>query len=81
EHVQPKLFQQVQQKGRPIVTIVKKLTESGKKLLLENPAKSIVLEDAENNNTCFHYFENNEYKSETMDGNFWQLGEFLNLWL
>ena len=81
EHVQPKLFQQVQQKGRPIVTIVKKLTESGKKLLLENPAKSIVLEDSEDNKTCFHYFENNEYKNETMDGNFWRLGEFLNLWL
>jgi NAD-dependent SIR2 family protein deacetylase len=81
EHVQPKLFQQVQQKGKPIITIVKKLTETGKKLLFNNPAKSIVLEDAENNKTCFHYFENNEYKSGTMDGNFWRLGEFLNLWL
>jgi NAD-dependent SIR2 family protein deacetylase len=81
EHVQPKLFQQVQQKGKPIITIVKKLTETGKKLLFNNPAKSIILEDSENNKTCFHYFENNEYKSETMDGNFWQLGEFLNLWL
>ncbi len=81
EHVQPKLVQQVQQKGRPIVTIVKKLTETGKKLLLKNPAKSIVLEEAESNKTSLHYFEDNEYKTETMDGNFWQLGEFLNLWL
>ena len=81
EHVQPKLIQQVQQKGKPIVTIVKKLTEAGKDLLLENHVKSIVLEEAGTNKTCFHYFENNEYKSETMDGNFWRLNEFLNLWL
>ncbi len=80
EHVQPKLLQQVQ-KGRPIVTIVENLTETGKKLLLENHTKSIVLEEAGNNETCFHYFENNEYKDETMDGNFWRLGEFLNLWI
>ena len=81
EHVQPKLVQQVQQKGRPIVIIVKQLTETGKQLLLNNPAKSIVLEEAESNKTLLHYFEDNEYKAETMDGNFWQLGEFLNLWL
>lgn len=81
EHVQPKLFQQIQKKGKPIITIVKKLTEIGKKLLFNSPTKSIVLEDAENNKTCLHYFENNEYKNEIMDGNFWQLGEFLNLWL
>lgn len=81
EHVQPKLIQQVQQKGKPVVTITKKLTEAGKKLLLENSSKSIVLEEDENNKTCFHYFEDNKCKSETLDGNFWQLGEFLNLWL
>jgi len=80
EHVQPKLLGQVQ-KGRPIVTIVKKLTDAGKKLLLMNPAKSIVLEEAENNKTSFHYFEDNVYKKEILDGNFWQLGDFLNLWL
>lgn len=80
EHVQPKLLGQVQ-KGKPIVTIVKKLTETGKVLLLKNSAKSIVLEEGESNKTSLHYFEDNEYKTETMDGNFWQLGEFLNLWL
>jgi NAD-dependent SIR2 family protein deacetylase len=81
EHVQPKLIQQVQQKKTPIVTITKKLTEAGRKLLLKDPIKTIVLENAENNKTCFHYFEDNKCKSETLDGNFWQLGEFLNLWL
>jgi hypothetical protein len=80
EHVQPKLLGQVQ-KGRPIVTIVKKLTETGKMLLLNNPAKSIVLEEAESNKTSLHYFEDNKYKTEIMNGNFWQLGKFLNLWL
>lgn len=80
EHVQPKLFQQVQ-KGKPIVTITKKLTEAGKRLLLGNAAKSIVFEEAENNKTCLRYFENNECKTETMDGNFWQLEKFLGLWL
>ena len=81
EHVQPKLIQQVQQRGIPIVTITKELTESGRKLLLERPVKAIVLEETENNKTLLHYFEDNEGKSETLDGNFWQLGEFLNLWL
>ena len=81
EHVQPKLIQQVREKGKPIVTLTKELTEAGKKLLLENSAKSIALEEAENNRTCFHYFEDNKYKSEILDGDFWQLGEFLNLWL
>lgn len=80
EHVQPKLLGQVQ-KGRPIVTIVKKLTETGKKLLLQNHAKSIVLEEAGDNSTYSHYFEDYVYKKETLDGKFWQLGEFLNLWL
>lgn len=81
EHVQPKLIQQVQQKGRPIVTIVKKLTDNGIRLLLSNPAKSIVLEEGENNQTLIHYFENNEYKVGTLDGNFWKLRDFLRLWL
>ncbi len=81
EHVQPKLIQQVQQKGKPIVTIAEILTDAGKKLLLANPSKSIALEKAGKNKTCFHYFEDNKCKSETLDGNFWQLGEFLNLWL
>ncbi len=81
EHVQPKLIQQVQQRGIPIVTITKELTESGRRLLLAHSVKAIVLEEAENNNTLLHYFEGNENKSETLDGNFWQLGEFLNLWL
>jgi len=80
EHVQPKLLGQVK-KGRPIVTIVQKLTETGEKLLLQNPAKSIILEKAGDNSTFFHYYEDNVYKKETMAGNFWRLGEFLNLWL
>jgi hypothetical protein len=80
EHVQPKLFGEVR-KGKPIVTIVQKLTDAGKKLLLQKPDKSIVLEDAGSNRTNFHYFEDNVCKKETLDGNFWQLGEFIKLWL
>ncbi len=81
EHVQPKLIHQVQHKGKPIVTISKELTDAGRKLLLENTGKSIALEEAENNRTRFHYFEDNECKIEILEGNFWQLDEFLNLWL
>ena len=81
EHVQPKLIQQVQQRGKPIVTITKKLTEAGKKLLLADSIKAIVLEEAENNKTLLHYVEDKTAKSQILDGNFWQLGEFLNLWL
>jgi len=81
EHVQPKLIQQVQQRGIPIVTITKKLTEAGKKLLLADSTKAIVIEEADNNKTLLRYVENKTAKSEILDGNFWQLDDFLNLWL
>ncbi len=81
EHVQPKLIRQVQEKGIPIVTITKELTEAGKKLLLADPIKVIVIEEAGNDKTLLHYFEDKTAKSEILDGNFWQLDKFLNLWL
>ncbi len=81
EHVQPKLIQQVQQKGKPIVTITKNLSENGKRLLLENRVKSIVIEEENNNKTQFQYFEDGNIIKKVLEGNYWQLDSFLSLWL
>lgn len=80
EHVQPKLIAQVR-KGRPIVTVVKNLTEAGRRLLLDTPLKSIVIEEDSSTHTRIHYFDADKHKTEIIEGRFWQLSEFLNLWL
>ncbi|MCD4812487.1 SIR2 family protein [bacterium] len=81
EHIQPKLIHQVQQKGKPIVAITKKISDNGKKILLNNQVKSIVLEeDDKSNKTRVHYFEDNRNNTDVLDGDIWQLNNFLNIW-
>lgn len=80
EHIHPKLIQQLKQKNKPIVTVTKELSENGKKILLDNPLKSIAIEDGGVNKTKIHFFEDKKYKVEILDGNYWQLEHFIELW-
>lgn len=80
EHIHPKLIQQLKQKNKPIVTVTKELSENGKKLLLNNPVKAIAIEEGGINKTKIHFFEDKNYKVEIIDGNYWQLEHFMELW-
>lgn len=80
EHIQPKLIQQIKQKDIPIVVVVKELSSAGKELLLKKKTRSVVLEENGLVKTKISFFEENDLCSIDLDGSYWQVEHFLNLW-
>lgn len=81
KHIQPNLIRELKQKGKPIVTITKELSDIGSHILLNNGVKSLILEkNTTENKTLVRYLENSQYKNDVLDGDYWKLDNFLNLW-
>lgn len=79
EHLTPKIKANVN-RGTPIILITKEITESTF-LELENAQKYVLLEESEENKTKITYKENqsSEPQSIEIDGNLWQLKEFMEI--
>lgn len=76
EHIQPKLLNEIT-KGKPIVVLTKKMSESCRKhLIAAGASKFMVLESNENGKTVIH---GNGWR-EIYDGNLWSVDEFLKIW-
>jgi len=81
EHIQPKLIQQVQQRDKTIVVVTKKLSDKGKELLLDNGVKSVVLEEnSDSATTKVTYFYDGKQQMDILEGKYWELNQFLNIW-
>ncbi len=80
EHIQPKLIQRIKQKNIPVVVVTKELSSAGKDLLLNKQIKAVVLEDCGNDKTKISYVEEDSLCNVDLDGFYWQLEHFLNLW-
>lgn len=76
EHLQPRLITQIQKHNKPIVIVTKSLSEKGREVI-RKAEKHLVIEEESTNYT--RITAKNE--SEVVEGNYWKLDEFVNLWL
>ncbi len=76
EHLQPKLIEQIQILNKPIVIVTHTLSEKGTEIL-QNSQKFIVFEYLDVNRTKI----SSDFGEVIVNGNVWELGEFINIWL
>lgn len=76
EHLQPKLIDQIQRRNKPAVVITKSLTDKGKEILI-NAKKYIVFEEECIGKTKVTI----DGVVEVINGDYWQLEKFVELWL
>lgn len=76
EHLQPKLIEHIQQRNKPAVIVTKTLSDKGKEIL-ENAKKFIVFEEESGGKTRITV----DGVVEVVDGDYWQLDQFIKLWL
>ena len=76
EHIQPKLLAQIN-KGKPVVILVKKMTDACKKYIVDaNVKKYLVFEQIDDAHTkVYGNGWTNEY-----EGQYWRLDEFIKIW-
>jgi hypothetical protein len=74
EHIQPKLIEQIK-KGKPIVVLCRTATEACKQKIESNDMKYAIIERNANGRTTV----TGVGYSETYDGNFWNLPEFVKM--
>lgn len=76
DHLQPKLIEQIK-RGKPIVVLAKKMTESCKRQILDSGIRRyIVCECLDDAHTTVY----RDGKREIYEGQFWSMEEFLNIW-
>ena len=76
EHIQPKLLAQIN-KGKPVVILVKKMTEACKKHIVDaNVKKYLVLEQKDDTHTKVY---GNGW-TDDYEGQYWRLDEFIKIW-
>lgn len=76
DHLQPKLLEQIR-RGKPIVVLAKKMTESCKRQILNSGVQHyIVCEYLDDAHTTVY----RDGKSEVYEGQFWSLEKFLEIW-
>lgn len=76
EHLQPKLIDHIQQRSKPAVIVTKTLSDKAKEIL-ENAKKYIVFEEDSSGMTRITV----DGVVEVVDGDYWQLDKFIELWL
>ena len=76
EHIQPKLLAQIAS-GKPIIILARTMTEACRKHIIEAKIrKYLIFERADDQHTTVY---SNGW-SETYDGQYWSLEEFLKIW-
>ena len=76
EHIQPKLIAEIE-KGRPIVVLVKNITDACRNLVLgSNANRYLLIETAGDRKTRVY----GKGWMEEYDGEFWRLDEFMKIW-
>lgn len=76
EHLQPKLIEHIQQRSKPAVIVTKSLSDKAKEIL-KNAKKYIVFEEESSGKTKITV----DGVIEVVDGDYWQLDKFIELWL
>lgn len=76
EHLQPKLINHIQQRSKPAVIVTKTLSDKAKEIL-GNAKKYIVFEEGSSGKTKITV----DGVVEVVDGDYWQLDKFIELWL
>lgn len=76
EHLQPKLIDHIQQRNKPAVIVTKTLSDKGKEIL-GNAKRYIVFEEESIGKTRVTV----DGVVEVVDGDYWQLNKFIELWL
>lgn len=77
EHIQPKLIDSIQQRNTPIIVLVKKLTSSGRRLLLERPIDDYLILESDHTTTRVHCSDFDGDDMVIPDSNIWNLDSFL----
>lgn len=76
EHLQPKLIDSIQQRNKPAVIVTKTLSDKAKEIL-ENAKNYIIFEEELIGKTKITI----DGVAEVVDGDYWQLDKFIELWL